>query len=108
MLEPDPEPEPPAAATSAEEDLLRPRCPPDPRREPEHYEMNGQVFAARYLLMHGIGCGKYGKVYEGRDVASGRVIAVKVLPRTSLSVSDQKKAEREWVIANKLRYAPVV
>lgn len=101
---------PPPVSSEAElAQLLQPRCPADPRRESGHYELSGQAFAGKYLLMHGIGCGKYGKVYEGRDLSAGdRAIAVKVLPRTSLSQTDQKKAEREWVIAAKLKHPNVI
>lgn len=37
----------------------------------------------------GIGTGKYGKVYEARDVGTGEAVAVKVIPRHTLV--DEKK-----------------
>jgi hypothetical protein len=56
--------------------------------------------------MHGIGSGKYGKVYEGRDVLNGQPVAIKVMARSPHM--DHKKAEREWVIANKLNHPNVI
>ena len=88
------------------EAMARPRCAPDPRHVPEFYEMADEELAGRYLLMHGIGSGKYGKVYEGRDVATGHPVAIKVMPRSPHI--DHKKAEREWVIANKLNHPNVI
>ncbi len=86
--------------------MARPCCPPDPRHVPEYYEMTEDVLADRYYLMHGIGSGKYGKVYEGRDVLNGQPVAIKVMARSPHI--DHKKAEREWVIANKLNHPNVI
>ena len=97
-------------AEMTEEDmerLLVPICPGDPRRSPDHYEMSDNSVADRYLVMQGIGTGKYGKVYEGRDMVQGGLpVAIKVMPRSPHI--DQKKAEREWVIASKLDHPNVI
>jgi serine/threonine protein kinase len=50
----------------------------------------------------GIGTGKYGKVYEARDVGTGEAVAVKVIPRQALV--DEKKVFRPFFrIRNLLR-----
>ena len=98
-----------AEAEADDEDrAMEPLCPPDPRRSPEHYELCDKMVADRYIMMQGVGCGKYGKVYEGRDLASGVAVpvAIKVMPRSPHI--DQKKAEREWVIASKLNHPNVI
>ena len=89
-----------------DERFMEPLCAEDPRRDAAHYELSEQPVGERYLLMHGIGSGKYGKVYEARDVVAMRPVAVKVMPRSPHI--DQKKAEREWVIASKLQHRNVI
>lgn len=86
--------------------MARSICPADDRHPEGYYEMTDTVLGDRYFLMQGIGAGKFGKVYEARDVAeAGMPVAVKVVPRKH---TDQKRAEREWVIAMKLAHPNII
>lgn len=52
--------------------------------------VDGQAFLAdpqtRFHLLHPLGRGSYGSVYKGRDLETGHVVAVKVIP---LSFQDE-------------------
>ena len=78
-----------------DERFMEPLCAEDPRRDAAHYELSEQPVGERYLLMHGIGSGKYGKVYEARDLYTSEAVAVKVVMRIELPSDRQRKAERE-------------
>lgn len=59
------------------------------------FEMVNAIIGNRYHLARGIGRGKYGKVYEARDLYTSEAVAVKVVMRIELPSDRQRKAERE-------------
>jgi serine/threonine protein kinase len=97
-----------AAPATDDDAFMQPLCPPDTRWHPHFYDHADKTFAERYLLMHGVGSGKFGKVYEGRDVVVMQPVAVKVMPRARLTAAEQEKTEREWIIAAKLNHPNVI
>ena len=72
------------------------------------FEMLNAIIGNRYHLVHGIGRGKYGKVYEARDLHTSEAVAVKVIMRIELPTDRQRKAEREWIVASKLHHPNVI
>eukprot|EP01048_Picozoa_sp_COSAG05_P017111 COSAG05_NODE_2290_length_3269_cov_2.473186_2_plen_443_part_00 len=72
------------------------------------FQMNNAIIGNRYHLIHGIGRGKFGKVYEARDLHSSEPVAVKVIVRIDLNGTQQMKAEREWRVASKLTHPNII
>jgi hypothetical protein len=84
----------------------KPSCAGD--SDQSGYQMLNVIIGSRYHLFHGLGRGKYGRVYEAFDVHTSEHVGVKVMNRIDLHGTRQKKAEREWIVASKLSHPNIV
>ena len=100
----------PDEAAAAAEKMPPDACAPAAARimDQSAFEMLNAIIGNRYHLVHGIGRGKYGKVYEARDLHTAEPVAVKVIMRIELPTDRQRKAEREWIVASKLHHPNVI
>ena len=94
------------AAEQAAQQQLAPVCAAC--ADQSSFPMNNAIIGNRYHLVHGIGRGKFGKVYEARDLQSSEPVAVKVIVRIDLNGNQQMKAEREWRVASKLTHPNII
>jgi serine/threonine protein kinase len=76
--------------------------------DPSYTSLTGQTLGDRYLISRRLGEGGMAYVYLGRELASGREVAVKVLsPRLSRDPGSVERLRREAAIAMRLDHPNV-